>query len=157
MVTDMSKKVVPITSALRHSPYRTPAAQFLHDGGERPAPGDDARADDGRLDDGRADDSRASNDSASAGEHGFRGDAPLFAFGGAIVVLAGMIFAALPVVLVGITLFVLAFRRIAPRRAPFALRLMPGGASPADGEPEEDGPGEDGRSRRLGDSIVTRG
>ncbi|NNE07023.1 MAG: hypothetical protein HKN20_00545 [Gemmatimonadetes bacterium] len=87
---------------------------------------------------------------------GFRGNAPLFAFGGAVVFLLGMIFATLFVVLAGITLFALAFRKSGPRRAPFALRLMRGGASPSDIEPEED-PDAPDPSRGFGDSIVTRG
>lgn len=138
----MSKNIIPISSALRHSPYRTPAEQYLCDGGARPeldqeTPGFDP-------------------DYAPADPGGFRGNAPLFAFGGAAAVLLGMIFAMLFVVLAGMALFALAFRRSGPRRVPFALRLMRGGASPAGLEPEED-PNATGPSRRLGDSIVTRG
>ncbi len=138
----MSKNIIPISSALRHSPYRTPAEQYLRDGGARPEPEAESFAPD--------------SDHAPEDPGGFRGSAPLFAFGGAVVVLLGMIFAILLAVLAGMALFALAFRKSGRQRAPFALRLMRGGASPVGPEPEED-PDATAPSRRLGDSIVTRG
>lgn len=138
----MSKNIIPISSALRHSPYRTPAEQYVRDGGPSAEPTDESLS--------------REPEAAPADSSGFRRDAPLFAFGGAMIVLAGMIFAMLFVVLAGMALFALAFRKAGGRRAPFTLQVMRGGASPVDGKPEED-PDASGPSSRLGDSIVTRG